>query len=323
MLPVLEFALRAAAAGGTAEPSVKQVEDWEGDLAYAELALGAGRAEVAEKVYRRWERVQPDTALAATRLGLMALARRKEDDAMALFARAMQMEGTPATAPFEYAMLLRERGGSRDEVKRYLRRAIELNPKLAEAQYLLGMMAAAEERHGEAIFHLEQALGVLPRQSLFWQGLAASYLANGEKEKARLAAGRAVEAAVSNEERNMAAGVLRQIEDGAPRLRSREPAPAGQQGAAPAVAAVERISGVLERIDCLGNDARFHVRSEGRLRTYWVEKPGEVLLKHASSLTFTFRCGVQAPAVQVVVEYRPKADGNRMTSGVVVGVEFR
>jgi tetratricopeptide (TPR) repeat protein len=241
---------------------------------------------------------------------------------MDLFTQAMKMEGTPATAPFEYAMLLRERGGNREEVKRYLRLAVELNPKLAEAQYLLGMMAAAEERHGEAIFHLEQALGVLPRQSLFWQGLAASYLANGEKEKARLAAGRAVEAAVSNEERNMAAGVLRQIDGGAPRLRAREPASAASQGEASSPA-TERISGVLERIDCLGSDARFHVRSEGRLRTYWVEKPGEVLLKHASSLTFTFRCGVQAPAVPVVIEYRAKPDVNRMTSGVVVGVEFR
>ncbi|MBL8217159.1 MAG: tetratricopeptide repeat protein [Bryobacterales bacterium] len=318
MLPVIEFVLPVEP---VAEAKVSPVEDWEGDLAYAELALGAGHPEVAEKVYRKWEKVTPDSAVAATRLGLMALARKREDEALRLFEQAMQMPGTPATAPFEYAMLLREKGEDRGEVRRHLQRAVDLNPQLAEAQYLLGLMDAADSRHAEAIGRFERALAVLPRQSPFWRALAESYEAVGEKDQARAAAHRALDAAQTSEDQAMASGLLRQLESGeAPKLKTRpkEETPAGWQNKQGA----ERVAGILERIDCLGPSARIHVRTEGRLRTYWVEKPGEVLLKNASSMTFTFRCGVQQP-VAVAIEFEPKVDAERLTSGVITGIEFR
>ncbi len=317
MLPAIEFALPAEPAP---EAKASPVEEWEGDLAYAELALSAGRVEVAEKVYRKWEKVRPDSSLAATRLGLMALARKQDDEAMRLFEQAMRLPGTPATAPFEYAMLLREKGGDRGQVREYLQRAVDLNPQLAEAQYLLGLMDASDGRHAEAIGHFERALAVLPRQSPFWRALAESYEADGEKAKAAAAARRAVDAAQTGEDSAMAAGLLRQLESGeTPKLKTRkEETPAAWQNKQGA----ERVAGMLERIDCLGSSARFHIRTEGRLRTYWVEKPGEVLLQNASSMTFTFRCGVQQP-VAVVIVYEPKADAERLTSGVITGIEFR
>jgi hypothetical protein len=63
-----------------------------------------------------------------------------------------------------------------------------------------------------------------------------------------------------------------------------------------------RVEGILERIECLGESARFHVRSGGKPVSFLVEKPGEILLKNLSSMTFEFRCGPQKP-IPIVVEY--------------------
>jgi hypothetical protein len=82
-----------------------------------------------------------------------------------------------------------------------------------------------------------------------------------------------------------------------------------------------RLEGVLEHIDCRGSAARFQVRAGSQPVWLWVEKPGEVLLKTASSLTFTFACGAQRPR-KVAVEYKQKPDAARGTAGEITAIEF-
>src|SRR5262249_7551137 len=82
------------------------------------------------------------------------------------------------------------------------------------------------------------------------------------------------------------------------------------------------VEGTLEHIDCFGPSARFQVRppSAEPVRL-WVDKPGEVLLKDASSISFTFACGPQQPR-KVIVEYDPQTNLPQSSTGLVTAIRF-
>jgi tetratricopeptide (TPR) repeat protein len=298
-----------------------EIGELDGEMAYAELASVSGRPEEAEKAYRRVLGGNPTSAREAAAFGMIELARRKPNEAKQYFERSMQLPDTPAEAFFEYAMLVRDSGGSRELVRRNLEMAVSRNPNYAEAHFLLGLSAANEGRHAEAIPHLEQAVSIFPRQSPFWHALAFSLHAAGRSEEARRAAQRALDSAANPQQAEMARAAVRLT--GTPR-------PAAAAKAADVVVPESwrnpkgdsSIDGVLERIDCLGPSARFHIRAGGKPVAVFVQNPGEVLLKNLSSMTFEFRCGPQKP-VPVVVEYKRQPDAEKGTVGVVTGIEFR
>lgn len=311
MLPVVDYTLELEDRG---EVEARELPELDGDMAYAELANQCGRRDEAEKVYRKYRRGKPDSARLATALGMMELAGKQWEAARRYFELAMQFPDAGAETYFEYAMLVRDTGGSREVTRSNLLQAVQRNPRHAEAQFLLGAEFAAENRHAEAVRHIEQAIAVFPRQSYFWHALAISYHALGKKEDALRAARRALDAASTVEQAQMAQAALRLTET--PREAAAEKRPAvntpeswkNKEGDA-------RLEGVLERIECLGTNAKFHVRAQGTPHALLVENPGEVLLKNFSSMTFEFRCGPQKP-VPIVLEYFS-------ATGKVTGIEFR
>jgi len=156
----------------------------------------------------------------------------------------------------------------------------------------------------------------------FWHALALAYHKTGRRELARRAARRALEAARTRQEREMAEAALA--------LTGREPAWVELPGR-PQVTTPEtwfrkkgdhRAEGILERIDCVGTSARFHVRTAEGPLALWVDNPGAVLLQNASSLTFKFSCGEQAPRT-VAIEYIARPDAEKQTAGIVTAIKFR
>lgn len=302
-------------------PAAAQLADARGEMSYAELALATGHAEEARKVYERISSRKPEDAETAFALGRLALAQKRNDAAARFFEMAAGYPNAPAAVFFEYAMLLRETGGSPALVRKNLLETVKRNPAFAEAQFLLGVSAANENRHGEAIPYLERAAAIFPRQSFFWHALAISYFAAGRKQDARQAARKAFESAATPSQAEMARQAVRMTETPDLPARARRPEVnvpdswRNKEGDS-------RFEGLLERIDCMGKSARFHVRGGGRSAAFLVENPGEVLLKRLSSVTFEFHCGVQKP-VPVVVEYNALADPVHGTAGVVTALEFR
>ncbi|MCZ2148076.1 MAG: tetratricopeptide repeat protein [Bryobacterales bacterium] len=299
----------------------RQVPGPRGEMSYAELALATGHAEEARKVYERISEIKPADSETAFALGRLALAQKRNDAAARYFEMAAQYPNAAAAVFFEYAMLLRDTGASRDLVRKNLFEAVNRNPGFAEAQFLLGAAASNENRHAEAIPYLERAAAIFPRQSYFWHALAISYFAGGRKEDAQRAARRALESAATPRQAEMARQAVRLTETPDAPARAIRPEVnvpdswRNKEGDS-------RLDGVLERIDCIGKSARFHVRGEGRSTVFLVENPGEVLLKNLSSVTFEFHCGAQKP-VPVVVEYKARADSEHGTAGVVTALEFR
>lgn len=301
-------------------PTVTALTDIEGDLAFAELAHACGKRDEAAKIYQRLGRRSRDQAQVARALGLLALAENRTEEARQHFEVAMRAPSPPADVYFEYAMMARDAGASREEYLGYLRKAVEANPNYAEAHFLIGSALSAMNRHAEALPHLERAASIFPRQSYFWHALAVGYQAVGREADSKAAAGRALDSAVTAEEAEMARAALQ--------LASRQPAATSRK---PDVIVPEswrrnegdaKVSGILEKIDCLGESARFVIRANGQMLPLLVERPGDVLLKNLSSVTFEFRCGAQKPA-PVTVEYRKRPDARLGVAGVVTAIEFR
>jgi len=291
------------------------------ELAQVDLLLRMGKGEEAGKRLKRLSTIGEGSAEWETAMGFYHLGRKENDLAEQYLLKAIGTGRATADAYFEHAMLLRNMGGEDNQVERLLRETIGRNPKHAEAHFLLGLRASQKGDHKEAVSLFEQAVAVLPRQSYFWHALAFSYHHLGLQGQSRLAARRAADTASTQHEFEMAQAALR---------LTAQPVVA----AAPSKEAVHvpegwkrkqgegHLEGVLEHIECLGTAARFQIRSEGKAVLVWVDRPGEVLLKTASSLTFEFACGTQKPR-RVAVEYFEKPDAARRTVGEMTAIEFQ
>ncbi len=291
-------------------------------LAQVELLLAVGRSEGASRLLSTVN--GPPTPELETARGLDALARKDNGAAKEHFFAAIGLGGKSEVAAFEYAMLLRDENGPAKEVQRYLAEAVGRNPNLAEAHFILGLMAQRENRHQDAIAFFEQALRVLPRQSYFWHARAMSHVELQQPELARRAALRAAASASTAAQLEMAQKALALVNVKPGQAAAAVPKPAvfvpdswkPRQGS-------ESVEGILEQIDCHGSSARFQIRpspSAAPVRL-WVDNPGDVLLKDASSLTFTFACGPQKPR-KVIVEYDAQPDLPQAATGKITAIHF-
>ena len=319
-LPAVILALDAAAPPSR-EAAAEALEPSDAELLLADLAFQTGRFALAEAAYRKLA-ASGESARLATRLGALALRLGRKEDARAHLSRAITLGSREAMTYFEYAVLLGEENGRREEIAKNLERAAGLNPNFAEAHFLLGNLELAAGRAREAAERFLRAAEILPRQAVFWHAAALALHETGETDQARRAAFRARDAAADERETEMAEAAIRLVS--APRA-------APPADARPAVSIPKswenprgdrRAQGTLRRIDCLGAAARFHLESEGRPLKLYVSNPGEVLLRNASSVTFEFRCGEQKP-LPVEVEYREAPDAATGTAGILTAIEFR
>ncbi|HSB14891.1 MAG TPA: tetratricopeptide repeat protein, partial [Bryobacteraceae bacterium] len=231
--------------------ALRDLSEGDANLAQAELLVQIGRTETAERIYRRIEREDPRSPDAQTGLGALALERSRYKVAREHLLRAMELGANDARTHFEYAMLLRETGASSDEVMASLKKAITAAPSFAEAHFVLGMMLSATEDYAEAANHLARAASILPRQAYFWHALALAYQHLGQLEEARRAAYRAAQAAVTEQEIEMARAAIRLADQPAAADKTRRP-PVSTPDSWKEKRGDTRIEGTLRQIDCLG-----------------------------------------------------------------------
>jgi len=290
-------------------------------LAKAELLVDLGKREVAGELYRRIAREYAPAPEIETGLGILALARRDHKEARRRLERAIELGSREARTYFEYAMLLRDAGEGRERAVGQLRNAVSLNPGFAEARFLLGTLLSEEGNLHEAAEHLALAASNQPRRTDYWHALALAQQRLGRSDAARRAAQNALEAAVTEQETAMALAALR--------LAERPPQP--MSGERPPVHTPESwepkrgdslVKGVLERIDCFGRSARFHIRTGTGSIDLFVADPGAIRIEGTLPGTYEFRCGMQKPA-SVSVEYVARLDSKNNTAGDIVSIKFK
>ena len=120
-----------------------------------------GRLGEAEQIYRALLRLAPDHAGALHRLGMLCGATGRNDEAVALLARAVAKDPSSVAAHNDLGVAQSRAGRPQDALAHY-RRAAELAPGFAEAHNNLGNALLPLGRHDEAIASFERALAARP-----------------------------------------------------------------------------------------------------------------------------------------------------------------
>ncbi len=229
-----------------------------------------------------------------------------------------------------------------------LKRAAQLNPRWGEPVYL---QAQLTENAGEKETLLKSAIELNRREPEYWITLAKTQTTDGHAASAQGSWLRAEEAAPTEAERARihqlrmdseearldAAEKAREQEREAVHIANRR----AQQAQTSRVRAAEekanraldaasgssrpetvvpwadvvprkRLSGVLTRVDCLGNNARIILQSKDGAST-------SLLLKDVSQFGLT--CGEQHPAPRLSVNFAAQPDEQLKTSGTVVELQ--
>jgi tetratricopeptide (TPR) repeat protein len=236
------------------------------------------------------------------------------------------------------------------------KKASDLNPLWAEPYF---RSAELEKDHPELrATLLKKATSLDPRNSDYWQALARTEIAArnyGEAQKAWAGAERAaatdeerarihqVRLDVERERAEYEASELKRIagerEQDIQRVKAQSDAAIhsaeeearkkmNPSGAAPpkpeawyeAPNAGARVQGVLQRLDCLGQQARLVIQTgDGKTVQLAVADPSQIVMAGGEQ---ALACGPQNPARQVVVHYTAKSDLKLHTAGVATAIEF-
>src|SRR5579883_1680390 len=322
------------------------VEPAELRLALADLLLPGRSADAYQALLR--DRLHP--AEAHEGLAFLALRDRQPDAARREFAAAMDAGSRSAACYVEYSRLETDPAKSAAA----LRKAVELDPKLAEAHFLL---ARRESDPARRIAELKSAASLEIRNAAYWQALAEANLdAHNFSEAAR--AWRSAEQAAANpqdraryRQARMAIEQQRLDYEAAERRRAaeeqqreldklKEQARADlhaleakvNQGQSPVTG--EKVvpwwegpkpsgkaAGVLKQVDCLGRQARLVIQQDGqKIIRLLIPDPSRVTILGGGDTTLG--CGPQK-ARRVTVEYFPKSNPKLATVGEVATLEFQ
>jgi len=293
--------------------------DLDSTLLALELELGLWDA--SERTLRRLARSRSGGAHVETARAKLAMSRGDFAAARRHFEAAIAAGARESSPYFEYAMLLRDTGEDPARAVQLLERALELNPNHAEARFLLGQYAFVHGRLEEAVAHFERAAEILPRQSSFWHALALACHKALRPEQALRAARRALEAAATEQETEMARAALdlvRRLPEEPAVFRPEVVTPKGwfpPQGN-------RRAEGLLEEIVCQGRQALLRVRSGDEVILLRVDHPDKVTLRNSTAPSFEFSCGPQ-PGRLVVVEYLAATGPSGESHGALTAIELR
>lgn len=272
----------------------------------AELLLDCGKPTAAASKYESLVRSAQSPAIRAASAGYLALAQGDTASAISNFHRAMEAGSSDARVVLEYAMLLRDQQGpaSRAAVTQLLEKAASLDPNFAEVLFLLGVRATDRKDYQTAISYLQHAATILPRQSSFWHALGFAQAKAGDLHSARQSANRALRAATTAEQEEMARGLL-DLEgmSSPPRNATSQPkVVTGKGWQNPQADARSR--GVLHDLDCSATPSpQLSVRTPtGDLETFSMNNPRQIRIEGDSGPSIEWKCGKMDPRA-VEVEY--------------------
>ncbi len=276
-------------------------------------------------------------------LGLLDLQGGRNAEARARFAAAIGGGVTGTRAYIEYARLETDR----EKAVAALEKAIKLNPKSAEAHFLLG-----------GVEHLKTAAALDPRRADYWQALAEVQLHAGDFGSAAKAWRSAEQASTTDEQRKRMQAArlaieaqrldweaaekkrvaeekereIRKLKDEAiSEIRALEAK--ANQGKSPGERGKDVVewwdgpngpasaAGNLTQVDCIARQFRLVIETaDGKPVRLAVREPAKITI--IGSGEQTLGCGRQKPRA-VLVGYFPKPDAKLGTAGDVATIEFK
>lgn len=270
----------------------------------ADLLLDCGKTSLATAKY---ESIIKDTERPAVRSasrGYLALAKGANQEAMSSFAAAISEGSTDPRVVLEYAMLIRDAQGraARDTVTALLEKAVALDPNFAEVLFLLGVRASDRKDFSQAVEYLTKAVAILPRQSSFWHALGFAQAKAGQIDAALRSANRALRAAQTSEQEDMANALLE--------MEGMAPVPAKPPGANVITGAGwenpkgdATVIGQLRALNCeAANGPALVVQTETGTETFSMSNPRKIRIQGSNGGSIEWQCGEITPR-RVQIEY--------------------
>jgi tetratricopeptide (TPR) repeat protein len=334
------------------EAASAPVDAVEADVVTADLLAAMNRRDEAKTAYARLSKAGADRPEIEEALAYMAWQSSGEEAALPHFEKAFKLGIRDPQVCYHFGVLAQNAGRPASEVVKILGKAVELKPDFLDAQLALGAARINAKDYAGAIADLTRIKRIDPDKApRLFSALAYAYALAGAMDDARKNAELTRKWAKTPEDIARADDMLRYIDSrkAADEARASAQAAAAAAPQAPPAAAtadpppqqvfeppapnaqrtsqdfpdekIERIEGVAQQLDCMGNTARFVVLAGGKRLSFFIADPGKVSLKHKGAWTFDFTCGPQKP-FPVAVEYVAKQDAATKTVGIVTSLEF-
>lgn len=317
---------------------VAPADDLETGLVLAELFAGR-KVDQPRQRYEEMMRTYPQAPSVREGLAYMLLRENRREEAKGLFAEAVQLNSTSAKLYVDYARLLCQDGAPNREVIPLFERAVQLDDELQEARLYLGFLLMDEQQFGKALAIFARLKKVTREQAVpLYRAQSYAHLRLGNRDQAERDLEIAKKYAASPSEIESVAkleSVVRwqgpQGQDLAsafeaepnevPPSVGRAAAPSPETEAAPRPAKVNlpstvTIAGTLEVFECTGAKAKMKVAAGGKVQSFAITDPAEVVVMGVDAGSFEFTCGPQASR-RLTIEYEPKEDAELGTIGEV------
>jgi tetratricopeptide (TPR) repeat protein len=298
-----------------AEP--REATEFETELTLTKLVALLRRRDEAGKRYEELARKNPGRWEIYEAIGHLYWYAGDRSKAKQNLRRAVDLKSPSWKTYWDYARL----GHGEESVIDALKRALELNPGLAEARMLLGLEYNNAQKYQEAFDALSTIKHVAPdRASSFYLAKAYSAMQLGKNDEARASAESAKKYSQDPSETLRA----QQLIDHLDRTNRTE----GPQSTVIDAAInpsnepeVQTMRGALQEVECLGKEARLMVTSGASKYSLLIRDPGSIRIKNSSG-DVNLTCGLQTGA-RVAVGVIVKDDAKFKTMGDVVTLEFQ
>ena len=305
----------------------------ESDSVIADLLLAQGRWDRAQAAYEDLARRDPENADYLGALGTIALQKGNRIAAASYWKRALDGGISDPDLCMRYALLADEENLEKTEIRRALRRVIELQPNSDDARYRLAVLESNEGNFAEAAAQLHEIRSVPENRAFhYWSTLAYAEEEIGNRSESLAAAQKAGQCARTPEERgtanqlaytaktDFAVQFVREA-DGTTHLVSTR-VPHGTTDWNPFVQPDDhlvQIDGQLSTVQCSGGQLTgFIVSTVQGPVSLLVPDPKRVLMRNSPP---EFSCGPQQ-AMPVHVEYAANQP-DRSRGGLLRGMTFR
>ena len=184
------------------EALIRNVNNIDAHFLMGDAYVKLGVVEKGLEEFDKAAKIAPDNADVWYRSGLAMLNLDKTDGAIEKFNKALEIDKNHRAAQLALAKTLLDKK-KLAEVKTIAITLAGQKETAAEGQYLLGLVALAESKNGEALLALIKATRLDDKHSEAWLALADVYIAMGQTDKLRST----LESAVNSDKKSFTAAV--------------------------------------------------------------------------------------------------------------------
>lgn len=308
------------------------------ELALTRVTGLIGHSVEATARFERLGAQQPNRWEVWEALGNLAMRSNDTPAARKHFQRAFLLDPPVWSVHWTYARLMGNNREERESVVRALRRAVELNPALIEAQLMLGFELYAAGKYTESMSAYKAIRKVKPdRAAQLFLGMAHTAVRLENWAEAQANVDQAKKYARDDRERASAADLAAWLEQRravkataastVSALRA-TPVPQVQTSGSPEGVAkaseevLPSVHGILKQVDCMVTRARLRIQRDHTEVRLLISDPDSITIRNQPGSSVTLTCGPQPAGTRVLIEYVEAVNKETGTTGDVKTIEF-